>query len=98
MDEFDQLGLEEEEEENAGVERAVLPPGLTSEQDIPAGILQLTIKKLLWLNIKVSVDNIRFKPVFWGEKQPNEPMLLRAANTGTEVRRTVKRKAEYEVR
>lgn len=98
MADYEWLGLEAEEEENTGVERGALPPGLTSDKDLPSGLLEFSIKKLLWLSVKVSVDNIRFKPVFWGEKNPDVQILLRAANTGTEVTRTVKRKAEYLIR
>jgi hypothetical protein len=98
MADYEWEGLEGEDEENQGAERGVLPPGLTSEHDAACGMFELSVKKLLWLAAKVAVDNLRFKPVFWGERSPDVHVLLRAGNAGTEVRRTVKRKVEYEVR
>lgn len=98
MADYYQPGLDGDDEENKGAERSVLPPGLDSTEDRPQGLLTLTVKKLLWMNIKVSLDHVRLKPVFWGQKPGDPEVMLRAANAGPEVNRTVKRRAEFEVR
>ena len=88
----------DDDEQNDKCELSYLPPGVEDCQDAVHGMLALTVKQLLWINIKISYDNVRIKPVFWGQTGGHSDMKLRVANSGAEVNRTVKRKVEYGIR
>jgi hypothetical protein len=56
----------------------------------------LSIGQLLWLNYKINIDHVRFKPVFWGEHDSS--IYLRAQNTSDNEKFLAKHKAQYDVR
>jgi hypothetical protein len=73
-----------------------LPPG-TQSVDLPvAGLLNLSIGKLLDLKSTANFDNIKIKPVFWGESEA--PFLLRATNTCLSESDIVSRAGRYLVK
>lgn len=56
-----------------------LPPG-TENMGLPVfGVLELRVGKLIELETTTNLNNIKLKPVFWGENTTS--YLLRAPNT-----------------
>ena len=74
----------------------ILPPGIENVSNEQTGFLSLSVGNVLWFTPKVSLDHIRFRPLFWGETDSN--VLLRASNTSDDVHTTTQRKVVYEVR
>jgi hypothetical protein len=73
-----------------------LPPGSES-LDLPiAGILRLKIKNLIEMKTSANFENIKVKPIFWGEKESK--FLLRAANTCLCEKNSLSNKANYYIR
>lgn len=56
-----------------------LPPG-TENMGLPVyGVLELNIGKLIDMDTTTNPNNIKIKPVFWGENSAS--LLLKASNT-----------------
>ena len=74
----------------------VLPPGIDKFHKDVYGIFRLSIGDLQWLNSATNYDNIKFRPVFWGEGETR--VLLRAKNTCLEEMGVVFHEAKFEIR
>ena len=75
--------------------RANLPPMSESIESNIFGMFRIKAGQLLWLNAGINHNNIKLKPVFFG--QNDTPFLLRASNTSLDEETTSSNIGIYDI-